>query len=129
MKNSYDYEWDGKYCYPNSSVLINKLNITDEDELNAAERKITSLKIAEISDNPVKGEFDLKHLQDIHRHIFKDIYDWAGEIRTVIFKRITNTITKKEQENFINKVSTNKKSPILKAYKKLIFEDEWELER
>ena len=24
---SYCYEWDQEYCYPNSNVLINKLNI------------------------------------------------------------------------------------------------------
>jgi cell filamentation protein len=31
--------------------------------------------------------FDLAHLRAIHRHLFQDVYDWAGEIRTVeIFK-------------------------------------------
>ena len=29
------------------------------------------------------GNFDLKHLKAIHRHLFQDIYDWAGQIRTV----------------------------------------------
>ncbi len=29
------------------------------------------------------GDFDLAHLQAIHRHIFQDVYVWAGEIRTV----------------------------------------------
>ncbi|WP_197735645.1 Fic/DOC family protein [Allostella humosa] len=29
------------------------------------------------------GSFDLKHLRAIHRHLFQDIFDWAGEIRTV----------------------------------------------
>jgi cell filamentation protein len=33
------------------------------------------------------GQFDLAHLRAIHRHLFQDVYDWAGEIRTVeIFK-------------------------------------------
>src|SRR5690606_15090999 len=33
------------------------------------------------------GSFDLKHLRAIHRHLFQDVYDWAGELRTVeIFK-------------------------------------------
>jgi cell filamentation protein len=27
--------------------------------------------------------FDLAHLQAIHHHLFQDIYDWAGEIRTL----------------------------------------------
>ena len=29
------------------------------------------------------GVFDLAHLRAIHRHLFQDIYDWAGELRTV----------------------------------------------
>ena len=80
---TYSYEWDIKYCYQNSFVLKNKFNITDGKELSLAEREYTSLAIAEIKYTPIKGDFDLKHLQDIHKHIFRDIYEWAGEIRTV----------------------------------------------
>jgi len=29
------------------------------------------------------GAFDLTHLRAIHRHLFQDVYDWAGELRTV----------------------------------------------
>ena len=84
MKNyTYDYEWDIKYCYPDSNVLINKLNITDAQALAIAEREITSVKLAYAKLNPVKGNFDLKHLQDIHRFLFEDIYPWAGELRQV----------------------------------------------
>lgn len=43
---NYEYEWDSRYCYPNSNVLINKLGITDADELRIAEREITSLQLA-----------------------------------------------------------------------------------
>src|SRR5688500_1394481 len=30
-----------------------------------------------------RGTFDLKHLRAIHRHLFQDVYDWAGELRMV----------------------------------------------
>lgn len=83
MNKNYSYEEDKKYCYPNSSVLKNKFNIKNNKELEIAEREYTSLSIAEVKINPIKGNFDLKHLQDIHRHVFKDIYSWAGEFRTV----------------------------------------------
>ena len=44
MKNySYDYEWDVEYCYPDSNVLKNKLNITNPEDLAIAEREITSI--------------------------------------------------------------------------------------
>lgn len=70
-----------KYCYPNSNVLINKLNIKDQDLLDRAERKLTGIALAELRDKPITGKFDLKHLQAIHRYIFQDIYDFAGKLR------------------------------------------------
>ncbi|MDW5299213.1 MAG: Fic family protein [Sedimentibacter sp.] len=80
----YSFDIDLKYCYPNSSVLKNKLNITNEYDLSVAERKIGgSLRMLEIENEPLKGKLDFKHLKDIHYYIFKDIYDWAGQIRTV----------------------------------------------
>lgn len=80
---SYEYERDDYYCYPDSSVLINKLNIYDNKELSAAEREITSLKAAELLENPLKGELNFDYIKMLHRHLFEDIYDWAGEIRRV----------------------------------------------
>ncbi len=79
----YDYEWDSKYCYPNSFTLINKLGIKDSKTLSEAERKITAIRIYDLRSEPIKGTFDLKHLQAIHRYIFRDIYPWAGQLRTV----------------------------------------------
>lgn len=79
----YDYEWDQEYCYPNSYVLINRLNIMDSADLSAAERSITSLKIAAAKRKPIKGQFDLAHLQQIHSYVFEDIFHWAGELRHV----------------------------------------------
>ncbi|TQI68578.1 Fic family protein [Clostridium sp. KNHs216] len=79
----YEYEWDNKYCYPNSFTLKNKLNITDQVILNEAERKFTALRLLDIRKEPVEGDFDLKHLQAIHRFLFHDVYSWAGQLRTV----------------------------------------------
>lgn len=79
----YEYDWDSKYCYPNSFILINKLGIQDSKALNEAEREITAMRVTQIKETPCKGNFDLKHLQAIHRFIFRDVYEWAGQIRTV----------------------------------------------
>lgn len=79
----YFYKWDREYCYPDSNVLINKLNIRDAGALAAAEREITSLKIAMAKQSPVKGRFDLQHLRRIHQYVFAEIYPWAGELRHV----------------------------------------------
>ena len=53
----YEYEWDSKYCYPNSSVLQNKLNIYDAEALSVAEREITAARIAGIMDMPAHRKF------------------------------------------------------------------------
>lgn len=79
----YDYEWDSEYCYPESNVLINKLNIQNAEDLSVAEREITAIRLAVAKAEPVKGNFDLKHLQKIHKTIFGDIYSWAGKLRHV----------------------------------------------
>ena len=34
-------------------------------------------------ENPIQGTFDLAHLQAIHHHLFQDVYEWAGQLRTV----------------------------------------------
>ncbi|WP_372450840.1 Fic/DOC family protein [Rhodococcus qingshengii] len=39
--------------------------------------------MAELAARPIDGSFDFAHLQAIHRHLFGDLYEWAGEIRTV----------------------------------------------
>jgi cell filamentation protein len=57
--------------------------LTDGKELAEAERELTALNLAEIKEKPVNGKFDLKHLQAIHRAIFRDIFTWAGKLRTV----------------------------------------------
>lgn len=74
---------DNKYCYANTDILINKLNIRDQVELSKAETKITTIQCTELQKNPIKGNFDFNHLKSIHKFIFQDIYDWAGKERTV----------------------------------------------
>lgn len=74
---------DELYCYPGSNILKNKMGIRDLERLHEMERKLTMLRILELLDNPVRGAFDLKHLQAIHAYIFQDVYDWAGELRKI----------------------------------------------
>jgi cell filamentation protein len=79
----YSYEWDIRYCYENSNVLRNKLGIIDADTLRTAEREIVAIRILEAERTPIRGKLDFKHLCDIHRYIFGDIFEWAGKLRTV----------------------------------------------
>lgn len=76
--------FDRTYCYPNTHVLKNQLNIHDSDKLHQAERQLTSVRIHELrSTDNISSTFDTKHLKTIHKHIFQDLYDWAGKFRTV----------------------------------------------
>lgn len=74
---------DSKYCYPSSDILINKKNIKNSKDLFMAEKRYTSVRLLAIQREPIIGDFDLNHLQKIHKYIFQDLYEWAGEIRTV----------------------------------------------
>ena len=69
------------YCYPDSNVLKNKLNIRDNKLLKTAEEEITLIKQMELLKNPIKGNFSKAHLMNIHKFIFEDIYSFAGKIR------------------------------------------------
>ena len=80
---SYEYERDDYYCYPNSSVLKNELNIEDEKALSEAEREITAIRTLERIDRPLKGELNFNYIKRLHRHLFSDIYVWAGELRRI----------------------------------------------
>ena len=74
---------DSKYCYPDSDVLINKLNIRDQSDLFEAEKKLTFARLQKLQSDPIKGGFDFNHLKAIHHYIFQDLYEWAGQERTV----------------------------------------------
>lgn len=71
---------DDPYVYPDTSVLRNRLGITDAAFLDKQERSLVVLRVRK---GVPRGAFDLTHLRAIHRHLFQDIYDWAGELRTV----------------------------------------------
>jgi cell filamentation protein len=51
--------------------------------LEFAEREITHAALILLRASPVHPAYDLPHLREIHRRIFGDMYDWAGQVRTV----------------------------------------------
>jgi cell filamentation protein len=77
------YDADDTYCIPGTAVLKNKAGIKDQNLLDEFEADFTTLRIIELSEQPINGDFDLCHLCKIHAHIFQDVYEWAGMVRTV----------------------------------------------
>ncbi len=62
------------YCYPDTDVLINKLDIRDKAELKQAEEEFTAVKQMALLQEPIKGRFTKTHLFRIHRFLFEDVY-------------------------------------------------------
>jgi cell filamentation protein len=71
---------DDPYVYPGTTVLRNKLGIRLAADLDRVERRLV---VQRTKGGIAAGDLDLSHLQAIHRHLFQDIYEWAGEVRTV----------------------------------------------
>lgn len=69
------------YCYPGTNILRNRLGLRDDAELARAERELTTIAADEIDFQ--LPPYDLDYLKQRHRHLFRDIYDWAGELRTI----------------------------------------------
>ena len=96
------------YVYPNSSVLINKLNIRDEQELIDVEAQLLIAGIIDIHSIIDNLDFtDYTSLQTIHRFLFEDLYTWAGEFQTInIYKneRVLNglSINYSDKDQIIN---------------------------
>jgi cell filamentation protein len=71
---------DDPYTYENSTVLINKLDLREQSELDDFEAEITNARAGE----PLpEGNLDFAHFCAVHRHLFQDVFEWAGIPRTV----------------------------------------------
>lgn len=66
-----------------SAVPANKFGIIIPSDLQRVETPLALHRLLELQREPARGQFDTEHLCAIHRHIFQDVYPWAGELRTV----------------------------------------------
>ena len=73
-------ESNSKNCYENG-VLINKLGITNQEELDKVEASLTYLRLNMLSGKDNGFKFDYMYYLNLHGFIFQDIYPFAGEIR------------------------------------------------
>ena len=71
------------YIDPKSAILRNKFGLTDQASLNRAETSAAMGRSMLLRLNPLKGDFDSARLKAIHFYLFQDVYDWAGQFRTV----------------------------------------------
>lgn len=111
----------GKHCYPGSDVLINKYNIRDKDLLQKLEIQKCCTKILGLDIRPsrIAYTYNTSHLMNIHKYLFNDIYEWAGEFRKENFYKSERVLSGGSAEyadyNEINK----KLSVLFHKYEKL----------
>ena len=83
MSNSYKYiDPDYTYIDPKTGILRNLQDISDPEVLLFVESSAVTKRLLEIYENPIKIK-GIDSLFEIHRHLFQDIYIWAGEERVV----------------------------------------------
>ena len=69
---------DDPYCYSGTTVLKNRRNLRTQQALDHFETAITAQRFSE----PMPaGMLTEQHYQRVHRHIFRDVYTWAGKYR------------------------------------------------
>lgn len=67
-------------CYPGTTVIKNKLDLPSQPELDEFELAVSLTRADEPS--PV-GFVDYDHYKALHHHLFQDVYEWAGKVRTI----------------------------------------------
>lgn len=107
---------DDPYTYKDSDVLKNNFGIRDPDVLQDAEREFTEL--AALSIRFTEPPYNFETLCEIHRILFSDLFEWAGEIRSIdiskgatrfcsceFIEREANKLFRRlEQENFLERL-------------------------
>lgn len=80
--------WDD-YFWPGTTVLRNIKGLTDQDQLNQYEYFRAAVREQEIRSGSVLIDrtFDASHLKALHKHLFQDVYEWAGRYRDVSMQK------------------------------------------
>lgn len=84
--------WDA-YLHPvYNLVLRNKLDpggerIVTPDQLRRAEGDVVERRLATLPEQGLPATYDLDGLKSIHCYLFQDVYEWAGDLRTVNMAR------------------------------------------
>lgn len=96
----YSIEASTDNCYPNTTCLMNKFDIKDDKKLAKIEAEITFAKAAVLESETPSLPLNFDYYKNIHRFLFEDLYDWAGEFRKAdISKKGTSFCPVNELEN------------------------------
>ncbi|NTW39880.1 MAG: cell filamentation protein Fic [Cellulomonadaceae bacterium] len=76
-------EFVDPYLDLETGLLRNKVGARTQVALDDAEGDLSFARLMQLSDRPLKATGDLEELRAIHGHLFQDVYEWAGQVRTV----------------------------------------------
>lgn len=79
----YSIEGTQHDCYPDTTILINKLNIKNQQELNNVEKQLVLLNASIIEKSTDFNNVDFSFYKSLHKQLFGDLYDWAGTLRSL----------------------------------------------
>ncbi len=107
----YEYlDSENQYTYPNSSVLINKLGITDPIKAQRNEHLLVTKRLSDLRIKPIEIR-SIKDVLAVHHYLFQDLYSWAGQYRTVNISKSGNAFMPIQSfgasEIFLNKLIEN----------------------
>jgi len=89
--NYEDWKW-ADYFYPDTydkdygyGTLRNLYGLHNSDDLREWEYEDTRRRASELRKDPrlIDRTYDAPHLRAIHAYLFQDVYEWAGQYRTV----------------------------------------------
>lgn len=75
------------YLDPETGLLRNLVNARSKAELDAIEGALVFARALQLIHRPVSATGDLDEFRAIHRHLFQDVYAWAGQLRTVDLRK------------------------------------------
>lgn len=80
---AYNIESSQDSCYPGTSILINKLGIQNQSQLDENETLIVGVKSLQFELAPFPGPLDFAYYKHLHQFLFEDLYEWAGTVRSI----------------------------------------------
>ena len=133
VKNQYEgYEYidpNNQYTYPNSTVLINKQNITNIEEAYRNEHLFVTRRLADLRLKTIEV-YSISDILAIHKYLFQDVYAWAGQYRKVNISKNGNPFMSIQSfstaQSYINRLihtyyqTANSKDEIIKQLVKIL---------
>ena len=133
VKNQYEgYEYidpSHQYIYPNSTVLINKQNITNIEEAYRNEHLFVTRRLADLRLKVIEV-YSISDILAIHKYLFQDVYAWAGQYRKVNISKNGNPFMSIQSfstaQAYINRLihtyyqTANSKDEIIKQLAKIL---------